>query len=338
MIVVPMRYIRFVVVCVMTLLILLSSPVYCSPEEGAMIYYSEETLSAGDIVQLEQGYSFKLIDSSKDSGDILLKVYYKDEEIDIRDSFGDEDKPFEYIVTMEETNEDKKEEEIDYVVLRITPVDFDEKDDRIYVEVEIEQFLDPEQEDDDFLMLDTSKSVKVGESLSLEDGYTLEASDVEDDSVILELSRDGRSLKKEELETGDIFIYSKNVDGNSRTIFIARISKFFESSTSSTVILKDVTQRPDLEENSIGNVVRDISKNVSENNNNDTNPLISIPDSIDKNKGELNSSATQNIMNPSSTPATNGNGNVTDHVNTDSFMPILFIIIIAIGIVIFKLS
>ena len=109
MIVVPMRYIRFVVVYVMTLLFLLSSPVYCSAEEKAMIYYSEDTLSAGDIVQLEQGYSFKLIDSSKDSGDILLKVYYKDEEIDIRDSFGDEDKPFEYIVTMEETNEDKEE-------------------------------------------------------------------------------------------------------------------------------------------------------------------------------------------------------------------------------------
>ncbi len=331
MIVVPMRYIRFVFICAMILLLsLLPSPVYCSTEEKAMIYYSEETLTAGDTVQLEQDYSFKLMDASEDSGDILVKVYYKDEEIDIGDSFGDEDNPFEYIVTIKEEDEDEEEEEIDYLVIRITPVDFDEKDDSISVDVEIEQFLDPEQDDDDFLMLDTSKSVKVGETLPLEEGYTLDANDMEDDSVIIELSKDGKSLKKEELEVDDIFSYSKSVDNSARTIFIARVSKFFESSTSSTVILKDVTQRPDLEKSD--------AEDISENKSNDTQPLMSIPDSIGSNEEDMNNAATQGVQNSSSSSINNGNGTETDYVNTDSFMPILFVVIITIGIAILKLS
>ncbi len=328
MIVVPMRYIRFVFICAMILLSLLPSPVYCSTEEKAMIYYSEETLTAGDTVQLEQDYSFKLMDASEDSGDILVKVYYKDEEIDIGDSFGDEDNPFEYIVTIKE--EDEEEEEIDYLVIRITPVDFDDKDDSISVDVEIEQFLDPEQDDDDFLMLDTSKSVKVGETLPLEEGYTLDANDMEDDSVIIELSKDGKSLKKEELEVDDIFSYSKSVDNSARTIFIARVSKFFESSTSSTVILKDVTQRPDLEKSD--------AEDISENKSNETQPLMSIPDSIGSNEEDMNNAATQGVQNSSSSSINNGNGTETDYVNTDSFMPILFVVIITIGIAILKLS
>lgn len=297
-----------------------------------MIYYSEETLEAGDIVHLEQGYSFKLIDASEDSGDILVQLYYKDEEIEIGDSFGDEGNPFEYIVTIEETDEDDEEEETDYVVIRIRPVDFDEKDDSIYVDVEIGQFLDPEQDDDDFLLLDTSKSVKVGESLSLEEGYTLDASDMEDDSVILELSKDGKSLKKEELEIDDIFSYSKSVDDSARTIFIARVSKFFESSDSSTVILKDVTQRPDMEEDD----TEEISENGSENKSNGTQSLMSIPES--SGTEGLNSSVPEAPQNAVSSTAEEGNSTGTDHVNTDSFMPILFLVIIAIGIVIFKLS
>ncbi len=330
MIVVPMRYIRFVFICAMILLSLLPSPVYCSTEEKAMIYYSEETLTAGDTVQLEQDYSFKLMDASEDSGDILVKVYYKEEEIDIGDSFGDEDNPFEYIVTIKEEDEDEEEEEIDYLVIRITPVDFDDKDDSISVDVEIEQFLDPEQDDDDFLMLDTSKSVKVGETLPLEEGYTLDANDMEDDSVIIELSKDGKSLKKEELEVDDIFSYSKSVDNSARTIFIARVSKFFESSTSSTVILKDVTQRPDLEKSD--------AEDISENKSNETQPLMSIPDNIGSNEEDMNNAATQGVQNSSSSSINNGNGTETDYVNTDSFMPILFVVIITIGIAIIKLS
>lgn len=313
----------------MIILSLFSFPVYCSTEEKAMIYYSEETLTAGDTVHLEQGYSFKLIDASEDSGDILVQVYYKDEEIEIGDSFGDEDDPFEYMITIEELDEDE-EEETDYVVIRVRPVDFDDKDDGIHVEVEIEQFLDPEQEDDDFLLLDTSKSVKVGESLSLEEGYTLDASDMEDDSVVLELSRNGKSLKKEELEIDDIFSYSKSVDENVRTIFIARVSKFFESSASSTVILKDVTQRPDMEE--------DHTEEVSENESNKTEPLMSVPDDTNYIMEDKSNNTTADSQNASLSDTDGQNSSKTSGVNTDHFMPILFLVIIAIGIVIFKLS
>jgi len=336
MIVVPMGYIRFVFICAIVMMFLLSSPVHCATEEEkALIYYSEDTLNAGDIVQLEQGYSFKLVDANEDSGDILVKVYHNGEEIDVGDSFGDEDSPFEYIITIKEVDgDDDEEEEIDYIVIRITPADFDEKDDSIYVEVEIEQFLDPEQDDDDFLTLDSSMSVKVGETLSLDGGYALNASDMEDDSVVLELSKDGKSLKKEELEIDDIFSYSKTVDDSTRTIFIGRVNKFFESSTGSTVILKDVTQRADFDDSE----TEKLSGNISENKSNETLPLMSIPDSID-NTGNLNATgAAQSTQNFTSS-VNEGNNTGTNQVNTDIFMPILFIVIIITGfIVIFKLS
>lgn len=334
MIVVPMGYIRFVFICAIVMMFLLSSPVHCATEEEkALIYYSEDTLNAGDIVNLEQGYSFKLVDANEDSGDILVKVYHNGEEIDVGDAFGDEDNPFEYIVTIKEVDgDDEEEKETDYVVIRITPVDFDEKDDSMYVEMKIEQFLDPEQDDEDFLTLDSSMSVKVGETLSLDGGYALDASDMEDDSVVLELSKDGNSLKKEELEIGDIFSYSKTVDDSTRTIFIGRVNKFFESSTGSTVILKDVTQRADFEDSETGK----LSGNISENKSNETLSLMSILDSIDNTNLNATGVAeeTQNIR----SSINEGNNTGTNQVNTDIFMPILFLVIIITGFVIWKLS
>jgi hypothetical protein len=334
MIVVPMGYIRFVFICAIVMMFLLSSPVHCATEEEkALIYYSEDTLTAGDIVQLEQGYSFKLVDANEDSGDILVKVYHNGKEIEVGDAFGDEDSPFEYIITIKEVDDDEEDEEIDYVVIRITPVDFDEKDDSISVEMEIEQFLDPEQDDDDFLTLDSSRSVKLEETLSLDEGYTLDASDMEDDSVILELSKDGKSLKKEELEIDDIFSYSKTEGDSTRTIFIARVSKFFESSTGSTVILKDVTQRPDLEEDE----TKKLSGNISENKSNETLPLMSIPDSSN-NKDGINATSVAESTQNSTSSINEGNDTGTDQVNTNSFMPILFLVIIITGFALWKFN
>ena len=82
----------------------------------------------------------------------------------------------------------------------------------------------------------------------------------------------------------------------------------------------------------------EISENGSDNKINETQPLMAIPDIIDSDKEGLNSSATEDVQNFPSSSVNNENGTMTDHVNTDSFMPILFIVIIAIGIVIFKLS
>lgn len=72
------------------MLSLLSVPAYCSIEEKAMIYYSKETLKAGDSAHLEQGYSFKLMDANERSGDILVQIYYNDKEIEAGYSIGNE--------------------------------------------------------------------------------------------------------------------------------------------------------------------------------------------------------------------------------------------------------
>jgi len=325
--VVSMGYIRFVFIYTIILMGLLSSPVCSSPEEKTIIYYSKNTLTVGDVAYIEQGYSFQLIDFNKKSGDILLKVYYKGEEIDVEDFLGNKNKPVEYIKTIEQ----KDDEETDYVIFRIRPIDFNEKDKVTYVEVEIEQFLDPLQDDKDFLMLDTSKAVKRGETLFLEENYTLEAIGFEDDSVILELSKDGKPLKEEELEIGDIFSYYKEMGNNSRTIFIARVSKFFESSDSSTVILKDVTQRSDLEENKEGNLIQNLTD--------ENQQLMAIPDNINNITGDTsNQIATDNSQNSTLLNIGGENKSNYKNVDTDSFMPILFLVIITMGIAILKFS
>ena len=236
-----MKYIHFVIVGLCIVLSAFISPAY-GAETNALIHYSETFVEIQDELALEQGYSIKVIDINSENGDSWIELYLNGNTIDTDMNFAKETTPFEYIKTV--TDEDDEDEETDYLIIRITPVKVEEE--TLSVKLKIEQFLDPEFDAAEYLILDKSRSVKVGTPLELEEEYTLEASDLEDTFVTLTLSKNGYPVKEEEVDKGDMFAYSKTVNGKVITIFIAKFNDLFVSTDSEMVLLEQVSQRADI--------------------------------------------------------------------------------------------
>ena len=237
-----MKYIHFL----MGMFVLLSifvSPVY-GTETNALIHYSEISAEIQDEFTLEQGYSFKVLDINKKSGSCWIGVYLNGEEVELDDPFGKEAEPFEYIKTIIENEDEDDEEDIDYLVIRITPTEVTEEP--LTVELEVEQFVDPEIEANEYLILDKKRSLDVGTPLELEDGYTLDASNLKDNSVVLTLSKNDSPVKEEEVEVGHLFTYSKKVGDKTITIFISEVKNIFEGADSDVIFLEKVSQREDI--------------------------------------------------------------------------------------------
>ncbi len=239
---VSMKYIHYLI-GMFVLLSMFVSPVY-GTETNALIHYSEIEAEIQDEFTLEQGYSFKVLDINEKSGSCWIGVYLNGEEVEVDDPFGKETDPFEYIKTIIENEDEDDEEEIDFLVIRITPTEVIEE--LLTVELEVNQFVDPEIEATEYLLLDKKRSVDVGTTLELEDGYTLDASNLKDDSVMLTLSKNDSPVKKEEVEVGDLFTYSKTIGGKTITIFISKVKSIFEGADSDVIFLEQVSQREDI--------------------------------------------------------------------------------------------
>ncbi len=234
-----MKYIHFVIVGLCIVLSAFVSPAY-GAETNALIHYSETFVEIQDELALEQGYSIKVIDINSENGDSWIELYLNGNTIDTDMNFAKETTPFEYVKTIV----DEDDEETDYLIIRITPIKVEEE--TLSVKLKIEQFLDPEFDAAEYLILDKSRSVKVGTPLELEEEYTLEASDLEDTFVTLTLSKNGYPVKEEEVDKGDMFAYSKTVNGKVITIFIAKFNDLFVSTDSEMVLLEQVSQRADI--------------------------------------------------------------------------------------------
>lgn len=234
-----MKYIHFVLVVLCIVLTAFVTPA-CAAEVNAMIYYSENFINPLSDFSLGQGYSIKVIDISPVNGMSMIDLYLDGKKIDSDMQFAKEDMPFEYIKTV--IDEDGKE--IDFLVIRITPIEV--VDNPLSVKFKTEQFLDPELKAAEYLILDKTKSITIGTPLELEEDYTLKASDLTNTSIILTLSKNGHSVKEEKLEKGDMFTYSKTVNGKVITVFIAKLYNFFVGTDSEVVFLKQVSQRADV--------------------------------------------------------------------------------------------
>ncbi len=234
-----MRYIHFVLVGLCIVLSAFVSPAY-GAEVNAMIHYSETFVDVQDELSFEQGYSIKVMDINSENGDSWLELYLNGNKIDTDAYFAKENAPFEYIKTV--TDED--DEENDYLIIRITPIEVIEEP--LSTELKVEQFLDPEFDAAEYLILDKTKSIRIGTPLELEEEHTLEASGLEDTSVTLTLSKNGYPIKEEEVEKGDMFTYSKTVDSKVITIFIAKFDDFFVGTDSEVVFLEQVSQRANI--------------------------------------------------------------------------------------------
>ncbi|WP_094226795.1 hypothetical protein [Methanolobus psychrotolerans] len=239
-----MKYIHFVIICI-CLFVLWTSPA-AGVRTEAMIHYSEPAVSVQDEIFMEQGYSFKVVDMNSKSGDIWVELYLNGEEIELDTNFAKEEDPFEYVRSVVENEDGEEENEVDYFILRITPEGSVKKSDGVvYSTIYIEQYLDPMEDVDDYLILDKSYTLKDDSELELSALYTLQAIDVDDGEVSLELRLNGKLLKEDEVEEGNYFYYTVYSDGQPRTVFLANIKAFFQTDDTITVFLKHVSLQQD---------------------------------------------------------------------------------------------
>ncbi|MDF1534683.1 MAG: hypothetical protein P1P69_09325, partial [Methanosarcinaceae archaeon] len=141
-----MKYIHFVLVGLCIVLSAFVTPAY-GAEVNAMIHYSETFMNIQDELLFEQGYSIKVADINPTNGDSWLELYLNGIKVDSDMQFAKENAPFEYIRTVTDKNDDKKE--TDYLIIRITSIKVEKEP--LSVKLKIEQFLDPELDAAEYL-------------------------------------------------------------------------------------------------------------------------------------------------------------------------------------------
>jgi hypothetical protein len=234
-----MKYIRFAiaVICVFTFFCGFAS---AAEEMEEQIQYAEITVGANDSIVLDQGYSINVIDVNSENGDLFIEVYVNEKKVE--QGIVKENKPFRYLKTIE----DEDDEETDHLIFNVSLQGTEDKDGETYSEIIIKQYIDPEIAPDDYLMLDDSVSLNIGKETELKEDYTIKATDLDDETVTITLRKNGNIIKEtEDIGEGDVFAYTRKNGDRLRTIFMGEIDTIFETTDSDHVILKKVIQKTD---------------------------------------------------------------------------------------------
>jgi len=200
------------IICI-ALLLLSTVPICVGNMHEATICHFEGELMAGDVLDLEQGYRLEIDDIRKKS--VMISIFNGDYEIVNTSISGD------YTFS-------KEIDGIDYDILRMS-VNATEDD---VAAIVIEQYVDCEKSFDYPLIACISVNVKEGEREALKSGYGLEVTSIIDNNAILSLYKDDKIVKQEKLNGSDKerFIYARKVDGQYRTILIAKLGGISDGS------------------------------------------------------------------------------------------------------------
>jgi hypothetical protein len=234
-----MKYIRFAiaVICVFTFFCGFAS---AAEEMEEQIQYAETIVSIGDEIKLEQGYTADIVDVNSDNGELWLQLYLEGEKVG--EGFVKENNPFRYVRTIEEEDD----EETDYLIFNFSLQGTKKEDGETASEILIKQYRDPEIDLDNYLMLDKTVSVDIGSQMDLKEDYTIEAFDLDDNTVTITLRKNGNVVKEEEtMEEGDIFAYTRTNGDWIMTIFMGKVGSVFEGEDRDVVFLENVAQRTD---------------------------------------------------------------------------------------------
>ncbi len=229
-----------IILLVLGIALLTIQPATCANEVGPIIHYSERTVELDQKLILEQGYTIHIQDINPENGDVWLEILLDGDELEEGQGTAKEERPFEYVHTIEEEDEDEE----DHLIFTITPLDESTRSGTS--RIRIEQFLDPSL-DEDYLALDDSFPVESDKPFDLNNGYSLSVSDVDDENATMTLSRNGYEVKTEkDMGKGHYFAYYRTDGDRVVTIFIAKLHNTFRGEDSSTVLLKEVTKRQDV--------------------------------------------------------------------------------------------
>lgn len=234
-----MKYIHFAiaVICVFTIFCGFAS---AAEEMEEQIQHAETTVGANDSIVLDQGYSINVIDINSENGDLFIEIYVDEKKVE--QGIVKENKPFRYLKTIE----DEDDEETDYLIFNVSLQGTEDKYGQTYSEIIIKQYTDPEIAPDDYLMLDDSVSLNIGKETELEEDYTIKATNLDDETVTITLRKNGNIVKvTEDLGEGDVFAYTRKNGDRLMTIFMGEVYTIFETTDSDHVILKKVIQKTD---------------------------------------------------------------------------------------------
>ncbi len=192
-----------------TLAILLIIPICAGNVHEATICYLEDSVETGDTIDLEQGYRLTIDDIRKN--DAAISIFNGSEEIRNASISG------LYLF-------DKKIDGIDYDILWISM----NLSDGEPAPMILEQYRDPGKPFDYPLIGAVSISIKKGEREPLKAGYELEVTSIIDNNAVLTLYKDDNIIKQEKLSgNGERFVYATKIDGQRRTILIAKLDRIF---------------------------------------------------------------------------------------------------------------
>ena len=186
---------------------LLIIPICAGNVHEATICYIEERVETGDTIDLEQGYRLTIDNIRKN--DAAISIFSDSEEILNTSMPGD--------YTFE-----KEIGGIDYDILWISMNLTIGKP----ASMVLEQYRDPDKPFDYPLISAVSISIKKGERESLKAGYELEATSIIDNNAVLTLYKGDNIVKQEKLiGNGERFVYTAKIDGQRRTILIAKLDR-----------------------------------------------------------------------------------------------------------------
>lgn len=232
-----MKYIRFAiaVICVFTFFCGFAS---AAEEMEEQIQHAETIVSIGDEIELEQGYTADIVDVNSDSGELWLKLYLEGEKVE--EGFVKENNPYRYLKTIEEEDN----EETEYLIFNFSLQGTKKENGETSSEILIKQYRDPEIDLENYLILDKTVSMDIGSQRDLKEDYTIEASELDEDTVTITLRKNGNVVKEEEnMEEGDVFIYTRTNGDRIMTVFMGTVGSIFEGEDSDVVFLENVAQR-----------------------------------------------------------------------------------------------
>jgi len=190
-----------------TLAVLLIMPICAGNVHEATICYLEGSVETGDTFNLEQGYRLTIDDIRKN--DAAISIFNGSEEIRNTSISGD------YTFYKEIGG-------IDYDIINIS-MNLSGGDPAQMV---LEQYRDPDKPFGYPLIGAVSMNIKKGEREPLKAGYELEATSIIDNNAVLTLYKDDKIVKQEKLSgNGERFVYTAKIDGQRRTILIAKLDR-----------------------------------------------------------------------------------------------------------------
>ena len=190
-----------------TLAILLIIPICAGNVHEATICYIDDSVETGDAFDLEQGYRLTIDDIRKNGA--AISIFNGSEEILNTSISG------LYLF-------DKEIGGIDYDIIHIS-MNLTSGEPAPMV---LEQYIDPDKPFNYPLIGAVSISIKKGEREPLKAGYELEATSIIDNNAVLTLYKDDNIVKQEKLSgTGERFVYTTKIDGQRRTILIAKLDR-----------------------------------------------------------------------------------------------------------------